>query len=211
RAEAARPRRRTRRRRGGRRAGRPGREGRRMRRRRRRGGGPGGGAGGGAGALRRRGDAAEGAAGVRPARRAGPAARARAGRCGVRIGALDRAIRRASAAAREEADRCGLCDAPAPDEHVHVLDETGGELLCTCRACGLLFEREGAGFGHYRLVPRRRRRLRGVPAADLGVPVGLAFLTLGPDGAVVARCPSPAGVTAWTVGRDAWAAVAARS
>src|SRR5690606_41295769 len=66
-------------------------------------------------------------------------------------------------------------------------------------------------FGHYRLVPRRRRRLRGVPAADLGVPVGLAFLTLGPDGAVVARCPSPAGVTAWTVGRDAWAAVTARS
>ena len=129
----------------------------------------------------------------------------------MRIGALDRAIRRASAAAREEADRCGLCDAPAPDEHVHVLDETGGELLCTCRACGLLFEREGAGFGHYRLVPRRRRRLRGVPAADLGVPVGLAFLTLGPDGAVVARCPSPAGVTAWTVGRDAWAAVTARS
>ncbi|GAA0564339.1 DUF5947 family protein [Actinomadura livida] len=133
----------------------------------------------------------------------------------MRSGALDRAIRRASAAAgpaaRGEADTCGLCDAPAPEPHAHVLDESKGELLCACRACGLLFEREGAGYGHYRLVPRRRERLRGVPAAELGVPVGLAFFTAGPDGAVTARYPSPMGATEWTVDPGTWADVTARA
>ncbi|HEY8479647.1 MAG TPA: DUF5947 family protein [Spirillospora sp.] len=138
----------------------------------------------------------------------------------MRSGALDRVIRRASDPSRrapggpgerEETDRCGLCDAPAPEPHAHVLDEHDGGLLCTCRACGLLFEKEGAGLGRYRLVPRRRTRLTGVPAADLGVPVGLAFVVVGLDGVVVARCPSPAGATAWTVDPGVWADVTARS
>lgn len=128
----------------------------------------------------------------------------------MKSGALDRAIRRASAAQPEDFDRCGLCDAPTQDEHAHVLDESNGDLLCACRACGVLFERDGAGFGHYRLVPRRRKRLSGVPSAELGVPVGLAFFVVGPDGAVAARYPSPVGATEWTVDEAAWAAVTSR-
>ncbi|MFC4056116.1 DUF5947 family protein [Actinomadura syzygii] len=124
-------------------------------------------------------------------------------------GALGRAILRSSTRARDD-DRCGLCDVPVADGHAHVLDESTGELECACRACALLFEKDGAGFGHYRLVPDRRLRLSGVSAADLGVPVRLAFFTVGPDGAVTARYPSPVGATAWTVDPAAWTAAAAR-
>jgi hypothetical protein len=43
-----------------------------------------------------------------------------------------------------------------------------------------------------------------VPLAALGVPVGLAFLVIGADGRVLARYPSPAGVTQWEVPPQAW-------
>ncbi len=121
-------------------------------------------------------------------------------------GAFERLVRRASAGGPEAADACGLCSAPVGDEHAHVLDERSGEPLCACRACALLFEKDGAGQGHYRLVPDRRIRLTGVRTADLGVPVGLAFFVVEPDGTVAARYPSPAGATAWTVDPDAWTA-----
>ncbi|NKZ03805.1 DUF5947 family protein [Actinomadura latina] len=121
-------------------------------------------------------------------------------------GAFERLVKRVSAGGPEAADACGLCSAPVGDDHAHVLDEQSGEPLCACRACALLFEKDGAGQGHFRLVPDRRIRLTGVRTADLGIPVGLAFFVAGPDGAVVARYPSPAGATAWTVDPDVWTA-----
>lgn len=124
-------------------------------------------------------------------------------------GAFERLVQRVSAGGPDAADACGLCSAPAGDDHAHVLDERSGEPLCACRACALLFEKDGAGQGHYRLVPDRRIRLAGVRTAGLGVPVGLAFFVVQPDGAVAARYPSPAGATAWTVDPDAWAAATA--
>jgi hypothetical protein len=124
-------------------------------------------------------------------------------------GAFERLVKRVSAGGPEAADACGLCAAPVGDEHAHVLDEQSGEPLCACRACALLFEKDGAGQGHYRLVPDRRIRLTGVRTADLGVPVGLAFFVVERDGTVAARYPSPAGATAWTVDPQTWTAATA--
>ncbi|MFF5265272.1 DUF5947 family protein [Actinomadura viridis] len=124
-------------------------------------------------------------------------------------GALQRAIRRAHDRGGRPAERCDLCGEDLPGAHAHVLDEQGDRPLCACRACALLFERDAASHGHYRLVPDRRIRLTGVPAADLGVPVGLAFFVRRPDGTVAAHYPSPAGATRWDVDPEVWAGVTA--
>lgn len=81
-------------------------------------------------------------------------------------------------AARE---RCELCAAPIPEEHRHMLEVAAREVRCVCRPCALLFEREAASRGKYRLVPERRLHLSDFQLADetwakLGIPVGLAYL-----------------------------------
>jgi hypothetical protein len=78
-----------------------------------------------------------------------------------------------------------------------------------CRACALLFERDAAGQGHYRLVPQRRVRLAGADVIT-GVPVGLAFYVPQPDGSVLARYPSPMGITSWAADESTWAALTAQ-
>jgi hypothetical protein len=125
------------------------------------------------------------------------------------VSALARAVRRGSEAAAADgvaargAERCELCAAVVGERHRHVLDDERGEPLCVCRACALLFARDAEG-GRYRLIPETRRRLPAVSPAELGVPVGLAFFVLGPDGAVVAHYPSPAGPTRWEVEPAVW-------
>lgn len=120
--------------------------------------------------------------------------------------ALRRTIHRAPQPV-DPGQRCQLCDAPIPEAHRHMLDEHDGNVLCVCRACQLLFQREAAGRGHYRLIPDRRVRLPAFDTAGLGVPVGLAFFVRRPDGAIVANYPSPLGVTQWEVDVAAWHAV----
>jgi hypothetical protein len=136
------------------------------------------------------GDAARGAG-----RRHGP-------RLGVADGALGRAARRARAA--PAAERCGLCAVPVPEAHRHLLDEERAELVCVCQACTLLFGREAASRGHYVLVPDRRLALPDFSARALGLPVGLAFFVLQPDGSVLAHYPSPIGVTQGEVDPARW-------
>jgi len=121
--------------------------------------------------------------------------------------ALGRAIARARS--REEGERCDLCGLGIGDRHAHLLDEERQELLCACRACALLFERDAAAQGAYRPVPRRRVRLTGVSSAELGVPVGLAFFVPRPDGTVTAHCPSPLGATRFAVDPRVWERVIA--
>lgn len=116
--------------------------------------------------------------------------------------ALGRVITRP--ARRRDAERCELCGRDVPQVHAHVLDEQTGELLCSCRACALLFEQDGAAGGRYRPVPERRVRLSGPEPAELGVPVGLAFFVRRPDGGVDACYPSPLGVTRWEVDLKVW-------
>lgn len=119
-------------------------------------------------------------------------------------GALQRAIRRGSSGRDGAGERCDMCRAPIPGRHRHVLDEQRDELMCACQACTLLFDRDAAGRGHYRLVPDRRMRLPELTPRELGVPVGLAFFVPRADGSVVAHYPSPIGATEWDVEPEAW-------
>jgi len=125
-------------------------------------------------------------------------------------GALQRVIRRASERTAE-VERCGICAGPVGPEHRHVWDEQGGELMCACTPCSLLFQREAAGGGRYQLVPTRGRRLSGVTADELGVPVGLVFFVKQRDDRVLGHYPSPLGTTESEIDAGAWRAVAARS
>lgn len=120
-------------------------------------------------------------------------------------GALARLIRssagRASAAPGEV---CDLCAAPVPEDHRHLYDTAEAEVRCACGPCSVLFAEDGAGGGHYRLVPQRRVRLLRVDTAALGVPVGLVFFVPRADGTVTAEGPSPAGAMRWEVDAAVW-------
>jgi hypothetical protein len=126
--------------------------------------------------------------------------------------ALERAMRRAAERRREPEQHCDLCSVSIPEAHRHVLDLEAGGILCACVACSLLFEREGAGLGRYRLVPGRRRRLEADPVlGSLEVPVGLAFFVKSSaEGRVVAHYPSPMGATRWDLDVRVWDALEAR-
>ncbi|UNS99880.1 DUF5947 family protein [Streptomyces tubbatahanensis] len=145
-------------------------------------------------------------------------------------GALARMIRTAQRGGpAPDTEACDLCGAPVPADHRHLLNtgtdggaedlpageegtgaRTGGEgpaggrMLCACRPCSVLFAREAASEGHYRLIPQRRARLEPVSTAALGVPVGLAFFVPHADGGVHAHYPSPAGPTRWEPDPEAW-------
>jgi hypothetical protein len=123
---------------------------------------------------------------------------------------LRRLARRARAERADEQDRCELCGEPLPAEHRHMLDLESRELLCACRACGLLFDRREAGGSHFRLVPDRRLLLEDFDLDDLTwarlrIPVEMAFFFhhSGAD-RVVAFYPSPMGPTESQLELDAW-------
>ncbi|MDB1088534.1 DUF5947 family protein [Streptomyces sp. ACA25] len=123
------------------------------------------------------------------------------------------ATARRTAAAQE---RCDLCAEPLPGaEHRHLLDLRGGGPACACRACTVLFDREAAGGGRYRLLPERRLRLDHCTIDDLlwaslGIPVDLAFfLREGETGEVSAGYPSPLGVMRAAVHPESWQAITA--
>jgi Family of unknown function (DUF5947) len=112
---------------------------------------------------------------------------------------------------REPAEeRCELCAEPIALEHRHLLDLDDRRLLCACRACMILFDRDGAGGGHYRLVPDRVRELDDFEVDDavwqsLDLPVDIAFFFhSSPAGRVVAFYPSPLGATESLLDLGAW-------
>jgi hypothetical protein len=123
---------------------------------------------------------------------------------------LRRLAQRAAGEREEVAERCELCGAPIAPEHRHVLDLQRRELMCSCRACSLLFDRSAAGAGHYRLVPDRRRRIVDFELADLGweelrIPVDMAFFFHSSrDERVMAYYPGPMGATESLLGLEAW-------
>jgi hypothetical protein len=131
--------------------------------------------------------------------------------------ALQRMARRAAQEREEALERCDLCGAPIAADHRHLLDVASRELMCACRPCALLFDRDAAGAGgrHYRLVPDRRLRvddldLDDVTWADLRLPVDMAFFFRSSrEGRVRAFYPSPMGPTESLLGLEAWADVEA--
>jgi hypothetical protein len=111
-------------------------------------------------------------------------------------------------AAAEE--RCDLCAEPIPPEHRHLLDLESRRLLCACRACTILFDRSGAGGGHYRLIPDRVVAVEDAGLDDqtwqsFGIPVEMAFFFhSSAAGRVVAFYPSPLGATESLLDLEAW-------
>ena len=116
--------------------------------------------------------------------------------------------------ATEQEERCELCSAPLAADHRHLVDLRSRQLVCTCRACSLLFDRRAAGGGHYRLVPDRRLRLADFALEDavweqLRIPVEMAFFFYSSAAArVVAFYPSPMGATESRLELAAWKEIA---
>jgi hypothetical protein len=121
-------------------------------------------------------------------------------------------IRSNSRAPEPAGERCEMCSESIADEHQHVVDVAGRELMCVCRACYLLFTDNSADL-RYRAVPDRYLAF-GDFALDrraweaLQIPVGVAFFfTNSALGRTVAFYPGPAGATECELDLDAWNAI----
>lgn len=118
--------------------------------------------------------------------------------------------RSSRAALAEPVEQCELCSAVVESDHQHLLDIGARRLVCSCRACAMLFADASIGGRPYRLIPSEVRRLTEVRDADafwaeLAVPVDLAFFFF--DTAAkrtVALYPSPMGATESQLSLDAW-------
>jgi hypothetical protein len=116
---------------------------------------------------------------------------------------------RANKPAPEPGERCEMCAEPISDEHQHVVNVEGRQLMCTCRGCYLLFTDSHAQL-RYRAVPDRYLVF---PDFALGrrewdalqIPVGFAFFFRNSAlDRTVAFYPGPAGATESELDLDAW-------
>jgi hypothetical protein len=105
-----------------------------------------------------------------------------------------------------------MCSETISDEHQHVVNVAGRQLMCVCRACYLLFTDNNAEL-RYRAVPDRFLAFPGF-ALDrraweaLQIPVGVAFFfTNSALGRTVAFYPGPAGACESQLDLDAWNAI----
>jgi hypothetical protein len=105
-----------------------------------------------------------------------------------------------------------MCAAPMADAHQHVVNVSSRSLLCTCRACYLLFTHDDAELA-YRAVPDRYVTFPDLAAPvweELELPVGTAFLFRNSAlDRVVAFYPGPAGATESELPLAAWDRVVA--
>lgn len=120
-------------------------------------------------------------------------------------------------AAGEVCEMCGEVIAP---RHSHVASLSERRLMCTCRACYLLFTQEGAGARRLRAVPERYREASEFAFSqaqwdDLAIPVDLVFLFQQSDlidpqlpYSIVACYPSPAGATESELDLGSWLEIA---
>jgi hypothetical protein len=109
-------------------------------------------------------------------------------------------------------ERCEMCSESIADEHQHVVNVAGRQLMCVCRACYLLFTDNNADL-RYRAVPDRYLAFENF-ALDrraweaLQIPVGVAFFfTNSALQRTVAFYPGPAGATESELDLDAWNAI----
>ena len=135
---------------------------------------------------------------------------------GGRTGAPLAVLRRVSQARPQPdpGERCEMCATPIPAEHPHVVNLDSRGLLCTCRACYLLFTDETAAL-RYRAVPERylsfdRLTLDARAWDELQIPVGLAFLFQNSvQQRTIAFYPGPAGATESELSLAAWQRIVA--
>jgi len=111
---------------------------------------------------------------------------------------------------RRAGEVCEMCGQPIVDQHSHVVNVETRTLMCSCRACYLLFTHTGAAQGKYRAVPDRilslnSFRLSNAQWAAMQIPVGMAFFFYNSGmKKMTAFYPSPAGATESTVPAEAW-------
>jgi Family of unknown function (DUF5947) len=123
-------------------------------------------------------------------------------------------IRANRSTAQQAGERCEMCSEPIADEHQHVVNLEGRQLMCVCRGCYLLFTDAEAEL-RYRAVPDRYLTFPGF-ALDrrqweaLQIPVGLAFFFHNSAlGRTVAFYPGPAGATESELDLQAWSDIRA--
>ena len=113
-------------------------------------------------------------------------------------------------------ERCEMCAEPIADDHSHVVNVGTRSLLCTCRACYLLFTRKDASLA-FRAVPDRYLSL---PAETVGaqtwnelqIPVGIVFFFRNSAlDRMVSFYPSPAGATESELPLGAWQRVVSQT
>lgn len=124
---------------------------------------------------------------------------------------LRRLARQAADRTAAAQERCELCAAAIPPEHRHLLEIEGRQVRCVCYPCSVLFDREAASEGRFRLIPRRRLVLADFSMMDaewdgLRIPVGMAFITS--NGVFY---PGPMGATQAFLEQDVWAALCERN
>ena len=118
-------------------------------------------------------------------------------------------IRANRGAPQPAGERCEMCSESIADEHQHVVNVEGRQLMCVCRACYLLFTDVSADL-RYRAIPDRyltfpdfafdRREWEA-----LQIPVGIAFFFRNTAlGRMVAFYPGPAGATESELDMTAW-------
>lgn len=106
-------------------------------------------------------------------------------------------------------ERCEMCAESIADEHQHVVNVAGRQLMCVCRACYLLFTDTEADL-RYRAVPDRYLSfpdfaLDRLVWEALQIPVGVAFFfTNSALGQTVAFYPGPAGATESELDMEVW-------
>jgi Family of unknown function (DUF5947) len=118
-------------------------------------------------------------------------------------------IRSNRATPERPGERCEMCSELIAEEHQHVVNVADRQLMCTCRACYLLFTDSHAEL-RYRAVPDRFLSFPGF-ALDrrawetLQIPVGVAFFfTNSALGRTVAFYPGPAGACESELALDVW-------
>jgi len=121
-------------------------------------------------------------------------------------------IRSDRRAPEQAGERCEMCAESIADEHQHVVNVAGRQLMCVCRACYLLFTDPDAEL-RYRAVPDRYLSFPDF-ALDrrawdaLQIPVGVAFFfTNSALDRTVAFYPGPAGATESELDMEVWDAI----
>lgn len=121
-------------------------------------------------------------------------------------------IRNSRPAPEPAGERCEMCSELIADEHQHVVNVVGRQLMCVCRACYLLFTDSHAEL-RYRAVPDRYLSfpdfaLDRLVWEALQIPVGVAFFFANSAlGRTVAFYPGPAGATESELDMEVWDAI----
>jgi hypothetical protein len=118
-------------------------------------------------------------------------------------------IRAARGTPQPAGERCEMCSEQIADEHQHVVNVEGRQLMCVCRGCYLLFTDTNAQL-RYRAIPDRYLSFPDFALdrrgwESLQIPVGLAFFFHNSAlGRTVAFYPGPAGATESELDMAAW-------